>query len=141
MPSFESQKKNVATKLATPKIMAKMPAAITRLRSGLPKFSSLVAALLRLPRTLQPKANIVVARKTNPYSGLSNGHWREKYVLNRLSSETMRKVLIMKVIKWDTPSKKKKLDVLTVITIMTQLEAATMSSVIMLRTRMTLRTM
>jgi hypothetical protein len=99
-------------------------------------------------------------RKTKPDSALSIGQFRAKYALKRLTSETIRKRLIVLVMKWETPSKKKNydcisnnffevrgrnmkhtLDVLTVITSMTQLATTTRIREMILRTRMTFKVM
>jgi len=118
-----------------------MPDAMTIRHMGKPRFDWLVAALLRLPRILNPRAIMDMPRKTNPDSGLSIGQLRAKYFLKRLTSETMRKRLIVLVMKWETPSKKKKFDVLTVMTSMTQLATTTRVREMTLRTRMTFKMM
>jgi hypothetical protein len=76
-----------------------MPDAITMRHIGKPKFAWLVATLLRLPRILNPRAIMDMPRKTKPDSGLSIGQLRAKYVLKRLTSETMRKRPIELVMK------------------------------------------
>jgi len=83
-----------------------MPDAMTMRHIGKPRFDWLVAALLRLPRILNPSAIIDMPRKTKPDSRLSKGQFRAKYVLKRLTSEKMRKRPIVFVMKWETPSKK-----------------------------------
>jgi hypothetical protein len=141
IPWTESQKMNVATMLKRPIRDERMPDAMTIRQRGRPKVLTLVALLLRLPRMLKPRMIIDVPRKTKPDSMLSNGQFLAKYDLKRVSSETMRKRAIMEVMKCETPSKKKKLEVLTVMTSITQLAAATVRSDMMLRTRRTFRMM
>lgn len=96
-----------AMMLATPITDVRMAPEMTTLHSGRPRFSTLVAGLLRFPSILNPSTNIDVPRKTKPCSGLSKGQFRAKYVRNRLHSEIMRKIEMTLVMKCDTPSKKK----------------------------------
>jgi len=93
--------------LTKPMTEVTMPLAITILQSGRPKFSTLVASLLRCPRILNPRMIIARPSGTKPDSLLRSGHHFLKYDLNRLSSETTRKKPIAFVTKWETPSKKK----------------------------------
>ena len=99
--------KLTATILATPMIEDKIPDAMTRRQSASPRFSTLVASLLRCPKMLKPRINIARPRGTKPDSGLSSGQYRAKYDLKRVSSETIRKRPIVLVMKCETPSKKK----------------------------------
>ncbi len=85
----------------------KIPEAITTRHIGRPKFWTLVADLLRLPRMLKPRTIMDMPKKTKPDSGLSIGQLRAKYERKREHSETMRKIPIELVMKCDTPSKKK----------------------------------
>jgi hypothetical protein len=84
-----------------------IPPEITTRHIGKPKFCTLVAPLLRLPKMLKPSTTIDMPRKTKPHSGLSMGQLCAKYERKREHSETMRKRPIVLVIKCDTPSKKK----------------------------------
>lgn len=93
--------------LATPNREERMPDASTRRHRGRPKFSMLVASLFRFPSMFIPKTNIAIPRNTNPDSELRSGQLRAKYFGKRVSSETMRNMLIELVMKCDTPSKKK----------------------------------
>jgi hypothetical protein len=93
--------------LAPPITDERTPEAMTMRHNGNPRLWTLVALLFRLPRTLKPRISIAVPRNTKPWSGESNGQFRAKYDLNRLSSETVRKIPMVLVMKWDTPSKKK----------------------------------
>ncbi len=113
-----------------------MPDEMTMRQRGRPRLATLVAFLLRLPRMLKPNMIIDMPRKIKPDSMLSNGQRVAKYDLKRVSSETMRKRAIEDVMKCETPSKKKKLEVLTVMTSITQLAITTKSSEMILRTRM-----
>jgi hypothetical protein len=51
----------------------RIPDAMTMRQRGSPKFSTLVANLLRLPKMLKPRMIIDKPRGTNPDSGLSSG--------------------------------------------------------------------
>jgi len=86
----------------------KIPDAMTMRHRGSPKLFTLVAFLFKLPRMLKPKIIMAMPRKTKPDSGLSIGQLRRKYERKRDSSETTRKIPMTLVMKWETPSKKKK---------------------------------
>ena len=60
-----------------------------------------------MPRMLKPKTIIDIPRNTKPDSVLSIGQLRAKYERKRVSSETIKKMLMELVMKCDTPSKKK----------------------------------
>ena len=62
---------------------------------------------MRFPRMLKPRVIIERPRKTNPDEGESRGQVLRKYGLKRGVSDVMRKMEIVEVMKWDTPSKKK----------------------------------
>ncbi len=59
--------------LKNPMRAVRIPEAITIRHIGRPKLSTLVAALLRLPKILKPKTIMAMPRKTKPDSGLSMG--------------------------------------------------------------------
>jgi len=141
IPWTESQKTNVAIMLKRPIKEERMPDAMTMRQRGRPRVVTLVAVLLRLPKMLKPRAIMDMPRKTKPDSMLSIGQFCAKYDLKRVSSETMRKIEITEVMKCETPSKKKKFEVLTVMTSITQLATATVRSEMMLQTRRTFRMM
>jgi hypothetical protein len=86
-----------------------IPPAMTTRHIGRPKFCTLVAPLLRLPKMLKPSTIIDKPRKTKPHSGLSMGQLRAKYERKMEHSETMRKRPMELEMKCDTPSKKKNL--------------------------------
>lgn len=92
--------------LKKPKIDDRMPEAMTSRQRGRPRFCTLVACLFMLPRMLKPSTIMALPRKTKPDWLLRSGQLRTKYDLKRLSSETIRKMLIVLVMKWETPSKK-----------------------------------
>lgn len=69
----------------------KTPPAMTTRQRGRPRLSTLVAILLRFPKTLNPKTIIVSPRKTNPELSLSSGQFFAKYDLKIVSSDTIRK--------------------------------------------------
>jgi hypothetical protein len=93
--------------LKTPMTEDKIPPAMTTRQRGSPRLSTLVATLFRLPRVLKPIIIIVRPRKVNPDSSLSTGHFFAKYDLRRVSSDTIRKMLMALVMKWEVASKKK----------------------------------
>ena len=78
IPWTESEKTKVAMMLKRPIKAERMPEAMTMRQSGRPKFATLVALLLRLPRILKPRMIIDMPRKTKPDSMLSNGQYRAK---------------------------------------------------------------
>lgn len=84
---------------AKPRTALRIPPAITTLHNGKPKFSTLVAFLLRLPRMLKPRMIIELPRKENPEFLLSIGQNFSKYGVNMESSETMRKRPMLEVKK------------------------------------------
>lgn len=55
-----------------------IPPEITTRHIGRPRFSTLVAPLLRFPRMLKPSTIMDMPRKVKPNSGLSIGQLREK---------------------------------------------------------------
>jgi hypothetical protein len=93
--------------LKNPIMDDRMPPAITTCHRESPKFSTLVATLLRLPRILKPKTIMDKPRNIRLASALSRGQFRSKYDLNSPSSDTTRNKPIVLVMKCDTPSKKK----------------------------------
>jgi hypothetical protein len=138
-------------------IMTTMPEAMTIRQNGRPRFFWLVAFLLRLPRIVFPSSSMATPSMTKHDLWLKSGQFRVVYDLNRGSSVMIRKaadivsqrrleklsacVLLMTIVItcWH-PSKKKNLLTTKVLTSMTELAAMTASRLIMLRTRMTLRT-
>lgn len=111
MPFLEKRKTKCAMIFKAPSVRPRIPPATTALQKGRPRFSCEVATLLRLPSIWQPSINIDRPRVMRPDSSLNSGQFLENQVLKKGSSETIRKMLIVLVMKWLTLSKKKKLEV------------------------------
>jgi len=77
--------------LITPMTRTTIPEAMTIRQNGRPRDWTLVAFLLRLPRTLIPKKHIEMPSMTKPDCWLKSGQLRETYLLNRGSSVRIRK--------------------------------------------------
>jgi hypothetical protein len=103
----DSQRKLTAIMLKRPINAHKIPPEMTTRHKGSPRFVTLVATLLRLPRVLNPKIIIVRPRNTSPDSSLSSGQLLAKYDLKSVSSDAIRKIPMTLVTKWEVPSKKK----------------------------------
>lgn len=79
-----------AIKLMKPSTKTTIPEAITMRQKPSPSDCSLVAGLLRLPRTFKPSTTMAMPRVTKPCSGLRRGQLRAKKPRKSESSETRR---------------------------------------------------
>ena len=105
--SLRSRKIKEAMMLMKPMAKTITPAPMTILQKGMPRFSWLVASLLRLPRRLLPMTIMPRPRKLKPCELLRTGQLRSNHRLNTEHSEVTRNMLDRAVMTCVAPSKKK----------------------------------
>jgi len=78
--------------LKSPNSELRIPDDMTTRHIGKPRFSTLVATLLRFPRVMKPRQIIEMPRATKPDSSQNEGQQRANHFLKNPDSETMRKM-------------------------------------------------